>query len=1016
MGDFNFTTNANTNENNNNNNNLYYNNTNSSNHNDDTNTGNNHYRSTSDIAANIKLGTPNGGGHFQPNSYQTTLSNSPPQTQTQTYPSAAFNSTPIPQHPLMSLPPPITSAMNSQAKPPPSHSSSSSSSIGNIYHHRESPASQYNNNTNINEHNSFTLRASPHFQMLGQDSRSNDTLQQQQHHHQQLYSGGTDAAFDHVPQSHINGYPLSQPKPTLPLPANHHQQPQQPQQPPSQQQLAPSEKQTTTGSSSNDRFDSLLYHMGQPSKSNSQFVRQFLHHLNQNHSVNLKFIKNLNTMTENWSEEEIKASRRLVRFNILHGENTNNTMQVINFDALKPIDYEVTQAVVSCIYWREKNKFICTSVDIILLLEYFVHQSFGIEEKNRIRRNLQSLKPTTVSRSNKNDRDFFSLIMSMENPRPRNIEKDLKVFNWSDLGKAIAKVMSKYYIVSSPSPGSANLWCNGGHQLHNVPLSGAQETLDTSGGQDATARHGNVTTYTNSYSYHGSPPPSHKPSLPPLALVAPISGSSTPIQSQFPPSLYTEGSGTGNSSSTSNLQSVPYQEVPNGRRTDINSPLSAQFSGGAITENSNVCRQVTPTYQESKQQYHHHRYHSPPAGFPVPLPLPRLYPSSKIPISQGTPNGSSPPPPLPPSAFNCRSSVEMRNNRHPIRGGFNGLTSTPSTFASNEELLLLLSDYSRQLNADSSRGVLSTSGHPPAADFSQSPSPGKEADGDTSSGSERCSSSNGSVDDVDSAISENSKISGENSDDSGQSNKNNGVSSSGSSSISSGTKDSTSLYSSQRDSGNSSEDSTTRPNSVPGSGKFAPLSFNNNSSMSLLGSNGGTVAAAASLPKNKSNLRSLIGTDHQSPIVENKVDEGGETEGDDGVKDEDESMEDDQDDIDEDSEEGFPPVSKKRKRRSQRKMRKPNTAHQLQDNATSQYFDNNRDKKYLSQKSLSNGELKPHLPPISQILNAELYPSDNMKASLSPGGTNHYHHQQSPPSVVTDNEPLIRKVQNWDDY
>lgn len=100
----------------------------------------------------------------------------------------------------------------------------------------------------------------------------------------------------------------------------------------------------------------------------------------------------------------------------------------------------------------------------------------------------------------------------MENPRPRNIEKDLKVFNWNDLGKAIAKVMSKYYVVSSPSPGSSNLWYNGGHQLHNVPLSGTPGPEEGGDPLPTQARHTQVTHNSNA-PYHGSPPASYKTKL-----------------------------------------------------------------------------------------------------------------------------------------------------------------------------------------------------------------------------------------------------------------------------------------------------------------------------------------------------------------------------------------------------------------------------------------------------------------------------------------------------------------------
>ena len=387
-----------------------------------------------------------------------------------------------PHHSLMSLPPPITSAMNSYGTPPSrisNNHSTSNSSMG---------------------HSSFgDLIGYPKFYSVGQN---NGYL-----HQTQTYFPSEQPQPQPQPQPH--SYSLGQnnhyiqPLHQIPLSPQHPQSPKQPKQPKQQKQVSlqneqlpsytpfesirPSQQQqlhplnhdcTNNGTNHNqynqysqpnnatnensdrarkDKFSSQLYHMGNHSASNVQYVRQFLHHLNPSYAVNLKFSKDLNTMTRDWTEQEIHDRRRLVEFiftdSIDSGlsDSSLNAMQTIDFNVIHPSEYDTSKAVVSCIYWRETNKFICTSVDIISLLEYLVRQSFGIEEKNRIRRNLQSLKPKTVSRSSRDDQEFFSLIMGMENPRPRNIEKDLKVFNWSDLSKAITKVMSKYYVVSSPT-------------------------------------------------------------------------------------------------------------------------------------------------------------------------------------------------------------------------------------------------------------------------------------------------------------------------------------------------------------------------------------------------------------------------------------------------------------------------------------------------------------------------------------------------------------------------------------
>lgn len=85
-----------------------------------------------------------------------------------------------------------------------------------------------------------------------------------------------------------------------------------------------------------------------------------------------------------------------------------------------------------------------TSVDCIYLLEQLVNTKFTVEEKNRIRRNLEGYHPLTVSKGRPESGNFFRLIMSFSAPKPRNIEKDVKVFPWKTLGQALKKIISKY--------------------------------------------------------------------------------------------------------------------------------------------------------------------------------------------------------------------------------------------------------------------------------------------------------------------------------------------------------------------------------------------------------------------------------------------------------------------------------------------------------------------------------------------------------------------------------------------
>ena len=85
-----------------------------------------------------------------------------------------------------------------------------------------------------------------------------------------------------------------------------------------------------------------------------------------------------------------------------------------------------------------------TSVDTIFLLESLVAVRFTVEEKNRIRRNLEGFKPQTVSKAKPEREEFFKIIMGFPNPKPRNIEKDVKVFPWKILALALKKIIGKY--------------------------------------------------------------------------------------------------------------------------------------------------------------------------------------------------------------------------------------------------------------------------------------------------------------------------------------------------------------------------------------------------------------------------------------------------------------------------------------------------------------------------------------------------------------------------------------------
>lgn len=158
------------------------------------------------------------------------------------------------------------------------------------------------------------------------------------------------------------------------------------------------------------------------------------------HKAIIKINGDLNSMTARWTNDEWSTKRRLVRFWRTQSGSTITT----RFDRVTPEDRPPDSICVSCILWEERRKCFVTSVDTIYLLESLVAVRFTVEEKNRIRRNLEALHPLTVSKAKADTENFFRVIMSFPNPKPRNIEKDVKVFEWGQLEDALRKIIGKY--------------------------------------------------------------------------------------------------------------------------------------------------------------------------------------------------------------------------------------------------------------------------------------------------------------------------------------------------------------------------------------------------------------------------------------------------------------------------------------------------------------------------------------------------------------------------------------------
>lgn len=173
----------------------------------------------------------------------------------------------------------------------------------------------------------------------------------------------------------------------------------------------------------------------------------------------LKLNGDLDSMIENWSADERDAKRRLVQFTRVQNGSTIHA----DFKPVSPEDRAPNSICISCIHWEGKNECFVTSVDTIYLLESLVGVRFTVEEKNRIRRNLEGFRPLTVSKAKADSEEFFKVIMGFPAPKPRNIEKDVKVFPWKILGHALKKIIGKYSASYSSTAGALPTPLNTGY-------------------------------------------------------------------------------------------------------------------------------------------------------------------------------------------------------------------------------------------------------------------------------------------------------------------------------------------------------------------------------------------------------------------------------------------------------------------------------------------------------------------------------------------------------------------------
>ncbi|KAJ1511206.1 hypothetical protein HMI54_000962 [Coelomomyces lativittatus] len=169
------------------------------------------------------------------------------------------------------------------------------------------------------------------------------------------------------------------------------------------------------------------------------------------------------------------------------GGSSTTTSTTSNSHGMGGAQGSKTPWIMSCIHW--KSHYFFTSVDFLSLMNQIMQvPPLNVETKNRMRRNLETFRPYTVAKKKKTKKrkqhaqghqekadaqrkgdvdggvvhdeeeeeedhdedeenngssELFTLIMQFGDPKPRKIEKDVKVFPWHVLELAITKILSK---------------------------------------------------------------------------------------------------------------------------------------------------------------------------------------------------------------------------------------------------------------------------------------------------------------------------------------------------------------------------------------------------------------------------------------------------------------------------------------------------------------------------------------------------------------------------------------------
>lgn len=145
-------------------------------------------------------------------------------------------------------------------------------------------------------------------------------------------------------------------------------------------------------------------------------------------------------MAYNWSTEELKRGRRLVKF---WRKQEGRTVHAA-FCPIEPKEYVKRSIVVSCMYREATDECYITSIDVALLLGALVSSRLSLADKQRIRRDLQTFQPETLHISPPNSEEFYDRIRRFDNPKVRKHSKRVTILPWKVLDQALFKVLDKF--------------------------------------------------------------------------------------------------------------------------------------------------------------------------------------------------------------------------------------------------------------------------------------------------------------------------------------------------------------------------------------------------------------------------------------------------------------------------------------------------------------------------------------------------------------------------------------------